>query len=60
MIGRTAYENPYELTKVDSMIYGKNVDKPIEARDSIILKYADYLDKVQNCGYFNEIGLTGN
>lgn len=56
MIGRTAYENPYELTKVDSVIYGKNVEKPIEARDSIILKYADYLDKVQNFEYYNGIG----
>lgn len=32
MIGRTAYENPYELVKADSMIYGKNVDQPYKSR----------------------------
>lgn len=60
MIGRTAYQNPYELAKVDSVIYGKNVDKPIQSRQSIILKYADYLDKVQNFEYFNDVGPQGN
>lgn len=60
MIGRTAYENPYELAKVDSVIYGKNIDQPLVSRESVLLKYADYLDKVQNLEYFNEVGPSGN
>ena len=31
MMGRTAYENPYELVKVDQLIYGHE-DKPIPSR----------------------------
>jgi len=32
MIGRMAYENPYELVKADSVIYGKDIDKPFPTR----------------------------
>ena len=28
MIGRTAFENPYELIKIDNTIYGKNEHVP--------------------------------
>lgn len=38
------------------MIYGKFQDKPSTPRSDIILKYADYLDHVQNSGYFNMTG----
>lgn len=27
MIGRTAYENPYELIHIDQLIYGKEINK---------------------------------
>lgn len=56
MLGRAAYENPYQFAKVDSMIYGKNLDKPLITRSEVILKYADYLDYVQESGYFNMVG----
>jgi hypothetical protein len=32
MIGRAAYENPYELIKTDSIIYGKNVNSQLLSR----------------------------
>lgn len=32
MIGRAAYENPYELVKADTIIYGKYLDKPLPTR----------------------------
>lgn len=38
------------------MIYGKNLDKPLITRSEVILKYADYLDYVQESGYFNMVG----
>ena len=36
MLGRTAYENPYELVRTDQMIYGYE-DKPIPSREEIAL-----------------------
>jgi tRNA-dihydrouridine synthase A len=47
MIGRTAYENPYELIRADQLLYGHE-QKPISTREEILYKYADYLDRVQN------------
>lgn len=32
MMGRTAYENPYELVRVDQLIYGYD-DKPVPSRE---------------------------
>jgi hypothetical protein len=32
MIGRTAYENPYELIATDSIIYGKNINLHLPSR----------------------------
>lgn len=37
MIGRTAYENPYGIAKVNSIIYGKNIDKPIQSEKASYL-----------------------
>lgn len=59
MLGRTAYENPYELVKTDQLIYGYE-DKPVPSREEILYKYADYLDNVQNLGYINEVGPEEN
>lgn len=32
MLGRAAYENPYEFVKADQLIYGKNIDKTLPTR----------------------------
>lgn len=55
MIGRTAYENPYELINTDNLIYNKE-KVHIPTREEILYRYADYIDLVQNSGYFNETG----
>ena len=54
MIGRTAYENPYELATADQILYGS--DQPVKSRERILLEYADYVDNVQNGGYIDGVG----
>ena len=44
MIGRTAYENPWELRKIDKMIY--NQPSLNYSRREILEKYAEYADGV--------------
>lgn len=43
----------------DQILYGYPPG-PLISRKEILLKYADYLDNVQNLGYVNEVGPTGD
>ena len=52
MVGRLAYENPFELMKVDEIFSGCSNYKEFfpndaEARKIIMFKYADYVEKLQ-------------
>lgn len=53
MVGRLAYENPFELMKVDelfsgSLNYREIYQNDANARKVIMFKYADYIEKLQN------------
>jgi tRNA-dihydrouridine synthase A len=48
MIGRAAYENPYILTKFNSLAYGLPFDPP--SRGEIILQLMDYVQEWQEKG----------
>ena len=44
MIGRAAYNNPWQFRYVDSMFYGKN--NPQKTRREVIEEYLDYAEKI--------------
>lgn len=48
MVGRMAYENPFELMHVDHLFYGdapytERYESDAVARRTIMLQYADYI-----------------
>lgn len=51
MVGRLAYENPFELMTVDEIFYGEpnyHTRYPTDAiaRRDILIRYADYVEKL--------------
>lgn len=52
MVGRLAYENPFELMHVDHLFYGEapyttRYESDAVARRTIMLQYADYIEKLE-------------
>ena len=45
MVGRLAYNTPWELTKVDRLLFGETKDSP--NREELLLKYAEYCREEQ-------------
>ena len=48
MMGRKAYEDPYQLTKVDHLIYG--LQRSIKSKKDILLEMIPYVIKESNSG----------
>ena len=46
MVGRMAYNNPWEMTKIDRELFGSTADSM--TRDEIITQYADYAQSEQD------------
>lgn len=51
MVGRMAYENPFELMTVDEVFYGEpnyrtRYESDAAARRAILTQYADYIEKL--------------
>lgn len=52
MVGRMAYENPFELMHVDHIFYGETpytnkYESDAQARRTIMLQYADYIERLE-------------
>lgn len=61
MVGRLAYENPYELMLVDEVFYGEpnyltKYESDRHARREIMIKFADYIEKLENGQIHGEFG----
>lgn len=63
MIGRTAYENTFEIIKTDEVFYGAEpyldrfkAENDMEVRKRLMFEYADYVEKLGKGEIADEFG----